>query len=168
MQRSDAHYLAAVKNFETAVHQIQKQNYEKAEEILEKLAAGPVRELAARARVHLRLCEQRLSRATATPKTAEDCYNQGVIALNARKLDQAMEHLGKADKLAPDQEHIRYVLAAVHARLGNPEAALEHLKAAITLRPENRFRARRDEDFASLTNDLRFKRLTSLATSQDS
>ncbi len=168
MQRSDAHYVAAVKNFETAVHQIQKQNYEKAKDILEKLAAGPVRELAARARVHLRLCEQRLNRATVTPKTAEDCYNQGVIALNARKLDQAMEHLGKADKLAPDQEHIRYALAAVRARQGNPEPALEHLKAAITLRPENRFRARHDEDFESLAKDARFKRLTSFETSQDS
>lgn len=165
-RRSDAPYLAAVKNFETAARYIQKQNYEKAQDILEKLVASPVSEVAARARVHLRLCEQRLKSLTSELKTAEEFYNLGVSELNARNLDLAIEHLGKADKLAPNREHIRYAWAAAHALQGNADAALEHLKAAITLRPENRFHARHDEDFQPVAVDPRFKRLVSSEVTQ--
>jgi UDP-glucose 4-epimerase len=40
-------------------------------------------------------------------------------------------------------------------------AALEHLQVAVTLRPENRFHARRDDDFQCLASDPRFRRLMS-------
>jgi tetratricopeptide (TPR) repeat protein len=159
----DAHYIAAVKDFEAAVRHFQKQKFDKAKEIFEKLVSSPALEVAARARVHLQLCEQKLGAAERAPaaKTAENYYNLGVMELNARSLDQAVEHLSKADKLAPNQEHIRYVLAAAHALQGNTNAALEHLSAAISLRPGNRIRARRDEDFRLLASDPRFKQLIS-------
>jgi len=158
-QRLDAQYQATVKSFETAARYFQKQNYDRAKEILEKLVDGPIREIADRARVHLRLCEQRLRHQAPTPKASEDYYNLGVAALNARRLEQAIELLGKAERLGPGQEHIRYALGAAHALLGNADAALEHLKAAVTLRCANRFQARHDEDFHSLAADPRFKQL---------
>lgn len=159
-KRSDAPYIAAVKNFEAAARYFRRQNYEKATEILEKLAASPVSQVAAQARVHLRLCALKLNRLAPGAKTSEDFYNLGVSELNARNLEAAIERLAKADKLAPGREHIRYALAAAHALQGNTEAALEHLKAAIALGPKNRFHARHDEDFGSLAGDPRFKRLT--------
>lgn len=158
-RNSDAQLLAAVKNFETAVRYFQKQNYNKAKEILEKLVSIAPPEVADRARVHLRLCLQRLDQATAAPKTAGEYHVLGVAELNARNLDLAVEHLSKAYKLQPKQEEIRYALAAAHALQGNADAALEHLKAAIELRPQDRFQARHDEDFQSLTGDPRFKSL---------
>ncbi len=157
----ESQYLAAVKDFESAVRHFQKQKYDKARELFEELVKSPAREVAARARVHLQLCEQKLNSAgrAPAPKTAEDFYNLGVLQLNARSFDSALENLGRAEKLKPDQEHVRYALAAAHALQGNSDAALEHLTTAVALRPENRGRARRDEDFHSLAPDPRFKQL---------
>jgi tetratricopeptide (TPR) repeat protein len=167
-QRIDARYQAAVKSFETAARAFRKQNYKKAKEILEKLVNGEVREVAERARIHLRLCEQKLSRPAPPPRGAEDFYNLGVAALNARDLWAAIESLSKADKLKPNQEHVRYALAAARALQGNADAALEDLKVALTLRPANRIQARYDEDFQGLAGDPRFRRLVYQEASQAS
>lgn len=167
-QRSDARYLAAVRNFEGAVRFFQRQNYERAKEIFDKLLRSAPCEMAERVRVYLRVCEQKLGRPAPAPKTASDYYNLGVAELNARNLDSAIKHLSKAHKLEPNQELVRYALAAAHALQGNADAALEHLKAAIALRPENRFQARHDEDFRSLAADPRFKSLVYSAISPTS
>ena len=155
----DAQYLAAVRNFDIAARHLQRQNYEKAKELLERLLSSSAPEVADRARVYLQLCEQKLGRPVPIPKTAADYYYLGVAELNARHLHLALAHLGKADKSEPNREHIRYALAAVHALLGNGNLALDHLRAAIEHRAENRFRASNDEDFQSLSADPRFLRL---------
>jgi len=157
--RSNGHYQAAVKNFESAVRALQKQNYGTAREMFEKLVHSEARDVAERARVHLRLCQQRAGRPPTAPKSADELYTMGVACLNARNLLVAVEHLNKADKLKPNQDHIRYALAAAHALQDNKDAALEHLQAAVALRPENRFHTRRDEDFQGLAADPRFRRL---------
>ena len=88
----------------------------------------------------------------------------GIACLNVRNLGQAVEHLSKADKIKPNQDHVQYALAVSHALGGNNDAAFAHLEAAFTLRPENRIHARRDEDFQGLVADPRFRRLISPAT----
>ena len=93
------------------------------------------------------------------PKSAMDYYNLGIAELNAGRLDLAIQCLGKADKAAPNRDDIRYALAAAHALLGKADMAFEHLKAAIELRPENRFLARHDEDLEPLRDDPRFRSL---------
>lgn len=158
-QRAELQYLAAVKNFEVGVRYFQKGNYQKSKEIFEKLAGGPTQEVANRAQVYLRMCEQKLSRTASGPKGAADLYDLGVAQLNARDLELAVEHLSKALRSGPKQEHVRYALAAAHALMRNVEAALEHLRVAVELRPANRFLAGEDEDFRSLADDPRFQRL---------
>jgi tetratricopeptide (TPR) repeat protein len=148
------------------VRAFQKQNYDKAAEIFEKLVQGDARDVAERAHVHLRLCKQRTGRASPLPKSAEDYYTLGVACLNARQYELAVEHLSKADKLKPSQDHIHYALAVSHSLAGNPDAAIVHLEAAFALRPENRIHARRDEDFQGIAADPRFRRLIYLAGSQ--
>lgn len=165
-QRAEARYFAAIKSFEVAVRYFQKGNYEKAKEIFEKLAGGPTQEVASRAQVYLRMCEQKLSRTASEPKAAADLYDLGVAHLNARNLDAAVEHLSKALRSGPNQDHVRYALAAAHALLGNVEAALEHLRVAIELRPANRLLAGEDEDFRSLADDPRFQRLIHSSVAQ--
>ena len=160
-QRLQMQYEAAVRNYDAAVRAFRKQNYDKAAEIFEKLLSSGVRDVADRAQVHWRLCKQRITRPAAPPKSAEELYTLGVASLNVRKLELAAEQLGKADKIKPNQDHIRYALAATHALRGEIDAALEHLQAAVTLRPENRFHARRDDDFQRLSSDPRFRRLMS-------
>jgi tetratricopeptide (TPR) repeat protein len=153
------HYQAAIKNFETGVRAFQKQEYSKAAEIFEKLVKSEARDVAERAHMHLRLCRQRTGRPAPLPKSADDYYTLGVACLNARDFGQATEHLSKADKIKPQQDHIHYALAVSHALGGNPDAAIAHLEAAFALRPENRIHARRDEDFRQIAADPRFRRL---------
>ena len=159
LRRSEALFQAAVKNFELGARALQKQNYERAKEVFEKLASTEVAGVAERARVLLRLCEQKLSRPAPLPRSAEDLYALGVQALNSRRLDDAVQFLNKAQRSAPNSEHIRYTLAAAYALRGDAEDALLHLKEAINLRPQNRIQARRDEDFQPLATDTRFREL---------
>ena len=148
----------ALKNFGHAVRYFQRRDYEKAVELFEKVAAGPVREIADRARVHLSFCE-RQRRHQIRPKTAEGYYASGVAALNSRDFDQALEYLNKSNKMIPNQEYVHYALAAVYGFQGDPDNAFNHLEAAIRLRPQNRVQARHDEDFQTLAEDPRFARL---------
>ncbi len=155
----DVPYQTAVRNFELGLRSFQKQDYAKAAEIFEKLVDSDARDVAERAQMHLRLCRQRTGRPASIPKSAEELYALGVACLNARKLAAAIEHLNKADKLKSNQDHIQYALAVAHALDGNTEQSFVHLEIAFALRPENRFHARRDEDFQSLAGDPRFRRL---------
>jgi tetratricopeptide (TPR) repeat protein len=157
--RVDVEYQNAIKNFATGVRAFQKQNYDKAAEIFEKLVDGEARDVAERAHVHLRLCRQRTGRSAPHPKSADDYYALGVACLNAREFGLAVEHLSKADRMKPNQDHIHYALAVSHSCEGNMDAAIAHLEAAFALRPENRIHARRDEDFQGLAADPRFRRL---------
>jgi tetratricopeptide (TPR) repeat protein len=168
MDRSDPRFQAALKNFAAGARFFQRQNYPKAQEFFGKVASSPAHELAVRARVHMALCRQKLARSAPAPKTAEENYNLGVAELNARHLDLAIEHLGKADRTRPERDHVRYALAAAHALQGNIDIAIEHLKTAIALRPGNRFLARSDGDFQSLVSDPRFKRLVGSADGRES
>ena len=149
---------AALKNFGTAIWYFRRRDYEKAAAIFEKVATGPVREMADRARVHLRLCERKRHHES-RPKTAEGYYARGVAALNSRDFDQALQYLSKSDKMIPNQEYVHYALAAAYGLQGDPDHAFSHLETAIKLRPQNRVQARQDEDFQVLADDPRFGKL---------
>lgn len=155
----DERHVAAVHNFELGLQQEQRQNFRKAREIFEKLAATAPADVADRSRVHLRACSDRLGDNGPAPKTAGDYHLLGVAELNVGNLDHALELLLKAQKLEPKREEIRYALAAAYSLKGDSDLALEHLKASILLRPQNRFQARHDPDFHSLSADTRFKEL---------
>ncbi|HXJ95864.1 MAG TPA: tetratricopeptide repeat protein [Terriglobia bacterium] len=157
----DERHAAAVRNFEAALHLEQRQNFKKAREIFEKLVATAPADIADRARVHVKACVERAGQVAKPPKTAGEYHVLGVAELNLRELDSAVEHLGKAQKLEPKREEIRYALAAAYALQGNADAALEQLKAAIALRPQNRYQARHDADFQPLAQDPRFLSLMS-------
>ena len=158
-QRPDPQYVAAVKHFEIATRFFNRGSFRKAKAIFEKLATNVFPEVADRAKLHLRLCDQKMARSVPSPKTLQECYALGVAELNNRDLDAAIEHLSKADKMRPKSEHVRYALAAAYALQGNTEAALEHLKVAIQLRPGNMYLARHDEDFQSLLSHPVFRSL---------
>jgi Flp pilus assembly protein TadD len=93
------------------------------------------------------------------PKSAEDHYTQGVALMNLGRWDEAREHLDRARKSAPKADHIVYAMAALDCLTGEADSAMQNLKIAIQLRPENRYHARNDEDFAFLQEDPRFTEL---------
>ncbi len=149
-----------LKQYEEGVRLFQQQKFHKARQEFERVVSGPSRELADRARVHLRICIQRIERPpAASPRTAEDHYHRGVAMMNLGHWDEARDHLERARKLAPKADHVIYALAALDCLTGEADAALDKLKLAIELRPENRYHARNDEDFAFLQEDPRFTEL---------
>jgi len=149
-----------LKLYEEALGHFHQQKFHRAEESLRKVTDGPSKELADRARVHLRICEQRIAKLPApAPKSAEDHYTQGVALMNLGRWDEAREHLDRARKAAPKADHIVYAMAALDCLTGEADSAMENLKIAIQLRPENRYHARNDEDFSFLQEDPRFTEL---------
>jgi tetratricopeptide (TPR) repeat protein len=158
-ERIHAQYRALVASFEAGVLLFQKQNYDKARGVFEKLiSAGPL-EISSRARTYLRMCEQKLRPAEPQAKGPREHYELGIVYLNARQLDAALDCLTKAQKSGPDQDSVLYAMAVVYALQGNSSAAINHLSAAIERRPENRYLAAKDEDFASLASHPDFRRL---------
>ncbi len=149
-----------LKQYEEAVQYFHQQKFHRAKQALGKVMEGPSKELVDRAQMHLRICEQRISRPpTPVPRTAEDHYQSGVAMMNLGRWDEAREHLLRARKMAPKADYIYYAMAALDCLTGEAESAMANLKAAIELRPENRYHARNDEDFAFLQEDPRFTEL---------
>src|SRR5271167_109439 len=150
-----------MKSYEAALRYFQQQKFHRSKELLERVVEGPSKELQDRARVHLRICDQRISgpSAVAVVKSAEDHYSQGVALMNLGRWDEAREHLDRARKAAPKADHIVYAMAALDCLTGEADSAMQNLKIAIQLRPENRYHARNDEDFSFLQEDPRFTEL---------
>jgi tetratricopeptide (TPR) repeat protein len=151
---------AQLKLYEEALKHFQEQKYSRAQQALEKVVDGPSKELVDRAKMHIRICVQRIARGPApAAKSAEDHYTQGVTLMNLGRWDEAREHLDRARKAAPKADHIVYAMAALDCLTGEADSAMQNLKTAIQLRPENRYHARNDEDFAFLQEDPRFTEL---------
>jgi tetratricopeptide (TPR) repeat protein len=136
--------------FEEAIGLFHRQDYGRAKELFEKAAAGPVREVAHAARVHARMCEQRINRSAPALDTADDHYNYAVALINRNELSAAEKHLREGVRLAPNADHIHYALALARGLRGDMQQARESLKRAIDLDPRNRIHARNDPDFAEL------------------
>lgn len=151
---------AQMKVYEEAMALFHQQKFQRAKQELEKVIAGPSKELADRARTHLRITEQRMKPAAEqNPKSPEEHYQRGVAMMNLGRWDEARESLEKARKLTPKADHVHYALAALDCLTGEADSALANLKIAIELRPANRYHARNDEDFNFLQEDPRFTEL---------
>jgi tetratricopeptide (TPR) repeat protein len=151
---------AQLKAYEEALGLFQQQKFQRAKQSLERVLEGPSKELRDRALVHVRICDQRISRVpTPAAKSPEDHYTQGVALMNLGRWDEAREHLDRARKAAPKADHVVYAMAALDCLTGEADSAMENLKIAIQLRPENRYHARNDEDFSFLQEDPRFTEL---------
>ena len=159
-QMVDPQIEQQLKLYEQAVQHFHQQKFAKAKELLEKVLTGPSKELADRGRVHLSIVEQRMAKqAVPAVRTPEEHYQAGVAMMNLGRWDEARDHLLRAKKLAPKADYVFYAMAALDCLTGEAESAMENLKVAIQLRPENRYHARNDEDFAFLQEDPRFTEL---------
>jgi len=151
---------AQLKIYEEAMSLFHQQKFQRAKAELEKVMAGPSKELADRARTHLRITEQRMKPShDQNPKSPEEHYQRGVAMMNLGRWDEARESLERSRKLAPKADHVHYALAALDCLTGEADSAMANLKIAIELRPANRYHARNDEDFAFLQEDPRFTEL---------
>lgn len=154
--------LAAVRAFEQALRQFNRQDFTGAKSAFEGLLTkfADQAEIGARARTYLAICEQRLGRVPSVPRNVDALYNQGVFELNKGNITEAIELFEKALKVEPRADHVYYSIAAAYARLNNTSKALDALRRAISIRPVHRSHARRDLDFVSLRGNEDFQQLT--------
>jgi tetratricopeptide (TPR) repeat protein len=155
----------ALQAYEAGIKLMHAEEYQKAincfNDLIEEYSEEP--EIQERAKVLIHASEKRLQeKARAVFKSADDHYNIAIAQLNSRELDNAIQHLQQALKLAPKGDHILYALAAANALQGNREAAFTFLKQSIQHRPENRFFAARDDDFRNLSEDPDFIQMVTL------
>jgi len=139
--------------------QFHERHLAQARELFAAAAAGPERDVANRARLHMAMCDRRLQQETVKLQSAEDYYNYGVALINTRKLSEARQNLEKALALNPQADHVHYALALAQALGGDLENARGHLARAIELEPRNRLIARQDTDFALIARHPLFDAL---------
>jgi tetratricopeptide (TPR) repeat protein len=73
------------------------------------------------------------------------------------RYEEAKQLLTEAlDRFEDERGILLYNLGCAEARLGEPDAALDHLAEALEDRPDLVENARADEDLASIRNDPRF------------
>jgi tetratricopeptide (TPR) repeat protein len=157
-------FVGAVAALEAGIKQMYAEDYEKAIKSFNKVIIDfpDEAEIQASAKARIQACEKKMfERARAVFRSADDHYNVAIAMLNKRDLDSALSHLQSALKLAPKGDHILYAMAAASALKGNNDQALTYLKQSIHHRPENRFQAAQDRDFATLNEDPVFKELLS-------
>jgi tetratricopeptide (TPR) repeat protein len=152
----DPRFTQAVQNYESGLRAMQEHKFDKAKGFFQKVLAGPHKELADRANVHLSACNQQLERVTAQFKSAEEHYDYAVSLMNVGDYVGAREHLDKLSKQAPKADFVAYGLAALDCLTGHVEDSLRHLDEAIHINPSLRFQARNDSDFQNLAEDPRF------------
>jgi tetratricopeptide (TPR) repeat protein len=156
----DPRVQAQLKIYDEALALFRLQKFARAKQELEKVVEGPSKELADRARMHVKIAEQRMKPLhDQNPRTADEHYQRGVAMMNVGRWDDARESLDKARRAAPKADHIHYALAALDCLTGEADSAMANLKVAIQLKSENRYHARNDEDFAFLQEDPRFTEL---------
>ncbi len=146
-------------NFEAAVRLFHARQFKEARDLFQQAVAGPERDVANRARMHMAMCDRRLQQTTVNLHSAEDYYNYGIALINSRNVAEARTHLEKALEIAPASDHIHYALALAQALGGDFAHAHDNLKRAIELEPRNRLIARQDADFAPLANQPPFDAL---------
>ena len=156
----DPRFAQAVQNYEAGLKALQGRKFDRAKALLEKVATGPLKELADRASVHLQTCEQQLARvSSATFKSTEEHFDYSISLMNAGDFDNARAHLEKLQKQAAKADYVWYGLAVLDCLTHKYESALKHLSEAIRLDNANRYRARNEADFQNLADDPRFTEL---------
>jgi tetratricopeptide (TPR) repeat protein len=144
---------AQIEQFDQAMARFQSGDFNAARNLLEAVAEGPNLNIAHAARMHVAMCDMRLSKARVDVKTPEDHYNYAVTLMNARQHAQAVEHLRAALAADEDADHVHYALALCLGMTGDRQGALQHLRRAVELEPSNRKLARRDPDFMEVARE---------------
>lgn len=155
----DPAFAQAVQNYEAGVKALQQQKFDKAKGFFEKVIEGPRSDLADRARLNLRICDQQAVKTSSTFKSTEELYDFAVSLVNGGDYDSARTHLEKLVRQNSKMDHAVYAMSVLDCLTNRVEDALRNLQTAILLNPNNRFQARNDSDFANMADDPRFTEL---------
>lgn len=113
-------------------------------------------ELAGRARLYLRVCEQKTQKKDVTG--AEEPFLEAVFERNLGNFDAALEMCSRDGRQSKD-DRFAYLAASIYALMDDNENAVKFLTMAIELNPKNRIHAFHDTDFEVLRSDPELKQL---------
>lgn len=153
-----------LKMYEQAVQLFSQRKLAEARDCFLEVAKGPAPHISDKARSYAQVCERRTCGPQLTLSTAEDHFNYGVERLNARDVELAKHHFGRALSMQPDADHVLYTLALCCGFAGDGNGACENLKRAIDIEPRNRILARQDPEFTALASQ--FPGLRALLTAE--
>jgi Tfp pilus assembly protein PilF len=145
-------YHEAVAMYERGLQALQRRDFGAAAAALRSVIERypDERELLERARLYLKVCERELEPKEPAPKTADEWVYAATVSLNAGDEAAAVQHLQRALAADASHDHAHYMMAVASVRRHDADAALNHLRHAITLNPENRGLARQDPDLDAL------------------
>ncbi len=152
-------FQQSLATYEQALKLMQGQKFDKAKPLFEKVISAGPRDLADRARVHMSICDQQISKEQTKFGTVEEHYDFAVSLMNMGDFVTAREHLEKIANESPKLAFVWYGLAVLECLTGHVNESLQHLSEAIKLNPQVRFQARNDSDFKSMADDPRFTEL---------
>ena len=160
---------AVLRAFEHAVRIFNRRQFAEAKPLFEDLHLRFPQEveIIARAQTYIQVCNLKLARQPSSPRSADELYDRGVVALNIGDFTQARSFFEKALRLRPDEPHLLYSLAATHAQSGAYDQALDYLNRLIQIQPRYRTQAMNDSDFSGLREDKRFLDLLGLTSPFD-
>ena len=108
------------------------------------------KEILARARSYLRICNREEASQHKPAATGDQLYTFGVVEHNRGNCDSAIAIFSQLLAKQPDADYLYYAIAASFALKGDAARALEHLRKAVSLNESNRVYAKNDPDFNSL------------------
>ncbi len=136
--------------FEKATKLFQVRNFSEALAHFEAAVIGPSIEIAHVARLHVKMCQQRIQKPSSVMNSPEDCYNYAITLINQRQLDEAEKQLKIALEANDTADHFHYAMALCQGLKGNYEGAAKHLGRAMEIMPNTRAIARNDPDFREI------------------
>ncbi len=148
----------AVEAFERGFRALQQRQFERAAQALTAVLRDfpEEKELQDRARVYLSICA-RQSGAPARPRTFEERLNAATVAINRGAPAEALGLLRQLETDRPDSDHVQYLFCVALTGAGDAAGALEHLRRAVELNPENRLLSAADADLETLRQHAGFK-----------
>ena len=143
---------AALVLLEKAIKLIHQKDFKKARvELHNLMTAHPEeKEILARARSYMQICDREQSTVKKTPITNDQLYALGVLEHNRGDYQTAISHFSQAIQKRHEADHVYYSMAASMAATGDAVAAIQNLRKAIELNEDNRVYAKNDPDFSSL------------------
>ena len=161
---------AALSLLEKAIKFIFSQDVRRARaEIKALLEAYPgEKEILARARSYLQICDREDAALHKPTVTGDQLYTFGVVEHNRGNYDSAISVFNQLLAKQPDTDYLYYALAASFALKGEVEPALANLRKAIGLNESNRVYAKNDPDFISLHEQREFADLVGVVLQERS
>ncbi|NOY22996.1 MAG: tetratricopeptide repeat protein [Acidobacteria bacterium] len=143
-----------IKGYEKGLGLLGKENFKEAKSAFEKLAEKAAdAQFREKCNSHVRYCNRKLNEPEA--QMAFDPFARAVFLINKHQFEEPLALLQPLLEKDPKNDVILYTMAAAYSVKGEEQKAMELLNKAISLNPDNKFHAQRDELLNQLEENLK-------------